>query len=317
MSDSRNFIEALEQENLAGLRAVPKSDLHNHGCFGTRRKKIEEWAKCKIPAPAGKFKTLDEMSAYTYESFIPHVLSQKGVEFMLESAIQDAVYDGVKLLEMSIDARVIAMSFPGTNGQGMISYLHKLQADYSEDIDFRPELGLSRDHAFQELEPLVKLCIDSGAFFSIDLYGNEDAQEPETYTSLYAKAKLAEMKLKAHVGEFGSAESIRHTVETLDLDEVQHGIRAVESPEIMKWLSDNSIRLNVCPTSNVELSRVPSMREHPIRVLYDNGVPVTINTDDLVVFDQSVSEEYLNLFKARVFTANELDLIRQSSLEPV
>ena len=131
---------------------------------------------------------------------------------------------------------------------------------------------------------------------------------------LYAKAKATGMKLKAHVGEFGGAAEIKRTVEVLELDEVQHGIGASESVEVMRWLSKNQIQLNVCPTSNVMLDAVPDLVSHPIRVLFDNGVPVTINTDDPMIFGQSVSEEYRNLYQAGVFSAQELDDIRRASL---
>jgi len=125
------------------------------------------------------------------------------------------------------------------------------------------------------------------------------------------------MKLKAHVGEFGGAAEIRRTVELLELDEVQHGIAACESVEVMRWLAANRTRLNVCPTSNVMLDAVSHLAAHPVRLLYDNGIPVTINTDDPMIFDQSVSDEYRNLYRAGVFSAAELDEIRRASLAPV
>jgi adenosine deaminase len=83
----------------------------------------------------------------------------------------------------------------------------------------------------------------------------------------------------------------------------------------MRWLSDNGIQLNVCPSSNVVLGRVESMEKHPIRVLYDNGVKVTVNSDDLTIFGQSVSDEYLNLHRAGVMSGGELDEIRRVGLE--
>jgi len=123
------------------------------------------------------------------------------------------------------------------------------------------------------------------------------------------------MKLKAHVGEFGDAESIRKTVEVLGLDEVQHGISAAESVEVMNLLRENAIKLNVCPIGNLALGRVPSFKSHPLRKLFDAGLFVTINTDDLMIFNQSVSEEYLNLFRTGAFTDEELDHIRARALE--
>ena len=82
----------------------------------------------------------------------------------------------------------------------------------------------------------------------------------------------------------------------------------------MRWLAERGVRLNVCPTSNVMLGVVPDLAGHPIRRLYDHGVAVTVNSDDLTVFGQSVSDEYLNLYRAGVFTADELDAIRVAAL---
>ncbi len=62
------------------------------------------------------------------------------------------------------------------------------------------------------------------------------------------------------------------------------------------------------------LKRVDSYASHPIRKLYDHGIPVTINTDDLLIFNQDVSQEYLNLFKCNLLTADELDEIRMTGL---
>ena len=62
------------------------------------------------------------------------------------------------------------------------------------------------------------------------------------------------------------------------------------------------------------LDGVPDIASHPIRILFDNGVPVTINTDDLMIFGQSVSEEYRNLYRADVFSAEELESIRRAAL---
>ena len=92
------------------------------------------------------------------------------------------------------------------------------------------------------------------------------------------------------------------------------GIAAAESTAVMNWLADNRIRLNICPTSNVMLGAVADLKSHPIRRLYDHGVEVTINTDDLTIFGQSVSDEYLNLYRAGVFTPDELEEIRLGSL---
>lgn len=312
MNFSKTFISGLENQDLSILRTIPKTDLHNHAFFSTKRKNIEQWANCSIDKPKSKFTNLDEMGEYAASAFVPYIASKEGVEFVFKSAIQDAINDGVTILEMSFDSRIIMLY--NSFSLDMITFLKELKIQFKNKILFLPELGVSRDHEFKEIEATLQESIESKFFDSIDLYGNEDAAPCEQYLSIYKDAKSAGMKLKAHVGEFGSAESIRHTVEVLELDNIQHGISAHTSPEIMNWLANNKIQLNICPTSNIALSRVKNMKAHPIRILFDYGVPVTINSDDLTIFDQSISEEFMNLYNAELFTANELNQIRETGI---
>ncbi len=143
----------------------------------------------------------------------------------------------------------------------------------------------------------------------------------ESYVPVLASAtRMAKnngLRLKAHVGEWGSADDVWRAVEELELDEVQHGIAAASSSAVMRMLAENHIRLNVCPTSNVMLGRVDRLETHPIRRLFDAGVKVTVNTDDVLVFGNGVSEEFLSLYQAKVFNADELDAIRRAGLSDV
>jgi len=85
----------------------------------------------------------------------------------------------------------------------------------------------------------------------------------------------------------------------------------------MKYLIDNHIRLNIVPTSNVKLGRVSNLSRHPIKTLYHAGIDVTINSDDVLIFDSDVSKEYLRLYEAGTLTAKELDDIRINGLRKV
>ena len=253
--------------------------------------------------------------AYADAVLASPIKHREGFEFVGVSAMNDAIQDGVVMLEMSFDIR-LAEFYP--NGvAGLCAFIETLVERYREQADLRPELGFSRGNADDpKLMRLAHEAVECGAFQSIDLYSRPEVCPPEVMKPLFTKARAAGMKLKAHVGEFGGAEEVRRTVEVLDLDEVQHGIGAAESVEVMRWLSENQIQLNVCPTSNVMLDGVSDLASHPIRALYDNGVPVTINTDDLMIFGQSVSEEYRNLYRAGVFSTQELEDIRCASLAP-
>jgi adenosine deaminase len=107
---------------------------------------------------------------------------------------------------------------------------------------------------------------------------------------------------------------VSDTLDILQLDEIQHGISAASSVKLMRRLRRENVRLNVCPTSNVVLGRVKDLSQHPIRKLFDNGVRVSINSDDIAIFDQSVSDEFMNLYKSGTLSAPELESIRRESL---
>ena len=311
---SIDFVAALSTDNLTAIKASPKTDVHCHAFFSTRRENVERWVGHPLTKPPLKMKGVEGMMAYADEVLAPRIKHRHGFEFVAVSAMNDAVQDGVVMLEMSFDIR-LAKFYP--NGlTELYSFIETLVERYQAQADLRPELGFSRGCADDpKLMALVHEAVELGLFQSIDLYSSQEVCPPEVMKPLFIKARAAGMKLKAHVGEFGGAEEVRRTVEVLDLDEVQHGIAASESVEVMRWLSENRIQLNVCPTSNVMLDGVSDLASHPIRILFDNGVPVTINTDDLMIFGQSVSEEYRNLYRAGVFSAEELDDIRRASLE--
>ncbi len=308
-----DFIEALSTDDLTAIKAAAKTDVHSHVFLSTRLENAEQWLGYSLTKPPLKMSGLGGMMEYIDTILAPHLENRKGFEFISVSAINDALQDGVVILETSFDIRLAKLYPDGLTE--VCAFIEMLVERYQAQLDLRPELGFARECAADpKWMTLAHEAIELDIFHSIDLYSHEEACTPEAVQPLYKKARAAGMKLKAHVGEFGGAEEVRRTVEVLDLDEVQHGIGAAESTEVMRWLSENQIRLNVCPTSNVMLDAVSELTAHPIRILFDNGVPVTINTDDLIVFGQSVSEEYRNLYRAGVFSAKELDDIRRASL---
>jgi adenosine deaminase len=308
------FVEALSVDNLTAIKKAPKTDVHCHAFFSTRLENVERWIGHSLTKAPAKMNGLDGMMEYANAVLEPHIKHCEGFEFVAASGVDDAIQDGVVVFEVSFDIRMAEYYPDGL--AGVLAFVEALVDRYRTQIDLRPELGFSRKYADDpKLVKLAHRAVEFGLFQSIDLYSGQDACAPEAVKPLYTKARSAGMKRKAHVGEFGGADEVKRTVEVLELDEVQHGIGASESVEVMKWLAEHQIRLNVCPTSNVMLDAVSNLASHPIRILFDNGVPITINTDDPMIFGQSVSDEYRNLYRAGVFTAQELDHIRRASLE--
>jgi adenosine deaminase len=307
-SETLEFCSALRTGDHSAVQRVPKSDLHSHSILGTRLESVERWLGRALPRPPKRMASLDVMIKFAHEVLYPYTDTLDGFRFTAQSAVEDACHDGVTVLEMSIDVRFISL-FRNDPDDFFIFVADLVDANKGR-IDFRPEIGMSKDRFDPEQLRLAHLCIRSGIFQSIDLYGNETAQPPDAYREIYADARRRGLKLKAHAGEFLGPEYMSETLDILHVDEIQHGIAAAASLPLMQRLQREGIRLNICPSSNVALGVVDDVAHHPIKVLVDNGVSVTINTDDLMIFDQSVSQEYLLLYQSGVLTAEELDQIR-------
>jgi adenosine deaminase len=311
-TDSALFLYAIKSVDLAVLRRIPKSDRHNHSILGTRIEHIEEWLGRSLPRPHECMSSLDEMIQYAHTVLYPHIDTLQGFQFTAQSAIRDAIQDGVAILEMSLDLRFISL-FEDRH-EGFLAFVASLNESSKDRIDFRPEIGISKDRSAEKQIHDAYCCLESSLFRSIDLYGNESAQPPDVYSDVYRAARKRGLKLKAHAGEFGGPENVARTLDVLQVDELQHGVTAAQSKTLMERLRRENVRLNICPSSNVALGVVSNIKDHPIRILVDNGVRVTINSDDLMIFGQSVSQEFLLLYQSGVLTSDELDEIRREGL---
>jgi len=305
--DSKQFMEYLRNGSLDGLQIIPKSDLHNHAGRGGSLCYISAWANVYINPPQHPFASLADMQAWFVQNVKIHCPGTAGYLKRIEASFAQAEMDHIRLLTLSFGPDEV-VSLGGI--EPFIKTMDILHATYAPNTTFLPELALDRACDVEQTFGLVEDILSYKWFASIDICCNELAQPIRHFQKIYWLAKNNGLRRKAHVVEFGSAEDVLEACETLELQEVHHGIAAAASDRVMKWLARNKIQLNICPTSNIMLGLVKEYRGHPIRVLYDHGIPVTINTDDLLIFNQSVSQEYMNLFEAKLMTAEELDNIR-------
>jgi len=206
-------------------------------------------------------------------------------------------------------------SFYGNSVEDMVHALKRIHKEFALDVVFMPEIALNSTPPIYKMNSMLEQFLDQHYFKSLDMYGDETALC--SFKKIFRNAKDKGLILKAHVGEFGSSELVRKVVEELELDQVQHGIAAANSKSVMKWLCNNKIQLNVCLSSNIYLCRVLDYNTHPIRKLHDNGIKVTINIDDMLIFNQSISDEFFNLYNTGLFNPTELNEIRGNGLSVI
>jgi adenosine deaminase/aminodeoxyfutalosine deaminase len=140
---------------------------------------------------------------------------------------------------------------------------------------------------------------------AIGIGGSEERGPAEWFKEVFAFAKSAGLHLTAHAGESGGPESVWEAL-VLGAERIGHGIAAVRDPGLMRHLRDRDIPLEISITSNLVTGVVARLEDHPIRALYDAGVPIVLNTDDPAMFGCTLVDEYRLAARAFGFSGAEL-----------
>ncbi|MCF6225957.1 MAG: adenosine deaminase [Xanthomonadales bacterium] len=145
---------------------------------------------------------------------------------------------------------------------------------------------------------------------AVGLDSSEQGHPPEKFSRVFAKAREMGLLTVAHAGEEGPAEYIWTALNDLKVSRIDHGVRAADDPELMRHLVANKIPLTVCPLSNTKLCVFEDMSKHNILEMLEQGVCVTVNSDDPAYFGGYMNENFIAL-------ADGLGLTQKQSLELV
>ena len=135
--------------------------------------------------------------------------------------------------------------------------------------------------------------------------GSEERGPAEWFAGVFAFAKSAGLRLTAHAGESMGPESVWAALR-LGAERIGHGIASVRDPILLRHLREHDIPLEISITSNLVTGVVPRLEDHPVRILYDAGVPIVLNTDDPAMFRCTLVDEYR--LAARTFAFSEAEL---------
>lgn len=127
---------------------------------------------------------------------------------------------------------------------------------------------------------------------ALGLGGPEAGHPAAGFTAQFQYAHSQGLPANPHAGEGMGSESIWETIRHLRPSRLGHGVRAIEDSGLVEYLARNAIALEICLTSNVKLGIYPSYTEHPVKRLIDAGCIVSLNTDDPVLFQTTLTEEY-------------------------
>jgi aminodeoxyfutalosine deaminase len=166
------------------------------------------------------------------------------------------------------------------------------------------------------VEPAMQVAVlaaerqDRGVV-ALGIGGSEERGPASWFHDVFAFAKREGLHLHAHAGESMGPESIWDAL-ALGAERIGHGIAAVGDPALLRHLREKDIPLEICITSNLVTGVVPRMEDHPVRRLFDSGVPIVLNSDDPAMFRCSLTGEYRLAAEQFGFTEAELGRIAEN-----
>jgi len=303
--------------DVAGLiRALPKVEQHVHIVGSTRPETLlwlAEEGGLKKP-----FKTLkDARSFFEYHDF-PHFITiyckvvdcitrENQLERITYKMLENDARCNVRYVEASFSA--YDHIYRGLDYNLMLDAInrgiHRARSDFGIGCNLRIDLvrNYGPDVGMKILD-LIEQKSDN--IVSIDLGGSEERFPPKPYAPVYARAKKMGLHLVAHAGEAAGPESIWDAVKYLNVERIGHGVAASRDRELMNYLMQQDIVIEMCPVSNVKTRVVSSLKRHPIRTFHEKGLKVTVSTDDPSMFGTDMNNEYLQLHQYLNFTVPEL-----------
>lgn len=293
----------------AFLQRMPKIDLHRHLEGSLRLQTLAEIAiEHGIDLPAY---SIEELRLYVqvtdeepdFHRFLAKFRllrrfyrSREAVERIAYEAVADAAADNIRYLELRFNpvalSRAQRFSLADVTEWVTDTIAH---AQEDHNITVRLILQIGRDESLRTAAEIVELALayrDRGVV-GIDLAGDEINYPPHRFAPLFHRAWQEGLGITVHAGEAGSAENVRDAIRLLHASRIGHGVRTIENSDVVQFVHEHGVVLEVCPTSNLQTGVVRTFSMHPLPDLIALGLAVTVNTDDPSVSDTTLTDEYL------------------------
>lgn len=192
----------------------------------------------------------------------------------------------------------------GISFETVVKGISKALADGEEQFGITSHLimcflrHLSEEDAFKTLEMAIPF---KDLIKGVGLDSSEVGHPPSKFQNVFKKSREEGFITVAHAGEEGDPSYIWEALDLLEVSRIDHGVRSIEDEKLMARIIKDKMPLTVCPLSNIKLCVFDNMKDHNLKKLLDQGVMVTINSDDPAYFGGYMNQNFLE-------TANGLDL---------
>lgn len=305
------------------LRRTPKVELHVHLEGSILPETLLELARRnQVPLPADDVPGLQRWYRFTeFKHFIEIYLtisacicSPEDIELIARDFLRNQAAQNIRYSEVTFtpythystnrripfDEQIDALTRARTWAERELSVRCGWVFDVARNV--RPI-----EHALEVVEWAIGAKEKGVVAFGLG--GLEAGNPPELFVEAFDRARAGGLGSVPHAGEVAGAESVRGAIELLQAQRIGHGVRCLEDPALVAILRERQIPLEVCPTSNVCLGVAPSFAQHPFPKLLNEGLYVTINSDDPPMFNTTLTDEYLRTADAFGFDQPRMEAL--------
>lgn len=314
---------------------IPKAELHLHIEGTLEPEMVFELARRNdVAIPYGSVEELRARYRFTdlqsfldiYYANMAVLRTRKDFHDLAAAYLRKAAEEGVRHAEIFFDPQAHlarGMDMDTVIG-GLSSAIEEAEGTMSAALILcflRDEPAESALDTLRLAEPFLDRIIGVG------LDSAEVGHPPSKFTEVFRRAHELGLKAVAHAGEEGPPAYVRDSLDLLGVERIDHGIRALEDPELVARLRRERIPLTVCPLSNVRLGSFGDISEHTLPRLLAEDLVVTINSDDPAYFGGyvgdnfaavqaglGISDDQVRLLAANSFRASFLDDERKAAL---
>lgn len=308
------------------LRGLPKAELHLHLEGTIKPDTLVELSRRHDAEPL----TLETAKKlYTYEDFVGFLMSFKAVterlkgpddyELITYNMIKELAAQGVVHAEVYISFGIIYF-WKKTEVEPYVDAIERGRVRAEKEfgttilwiIDAVRHFGV--DEAAKVFRKAAELRAKYPSIIGIGIGGDEARGPADQFRDLYAEAKAAGLRLTAHAGESCGPESVWSAI-NIGAERIGHALSAQNDTDLLNVLAVKQIPLELNVTSNLKTGCCKGLEEHPVKLYFESGLMVTINSDDPPMFGSNLLEEYVLVQDRFEFSLEQMRELAANSVE--
>tara|TARA_Y100001960_G_scaffold321122_1_gene395219 strand:- start:3568 stop:4551 length:984 start_codon:yes stop_codon:yes gene_type:complete len=298
------------------IRQVPKIELHSHfeGSF-PKGHLYELYKKYGYSEDFSYFSNIFNTS--NFESFI--------VAWELKNSLVREIDDLIFLTNgyveylksqniIHTDITISPFGFKNLNPEESIEEIYKVMKNSDINFSFIGDVVRNSGVEVANYKYNIYKNMREYNISAIGLGGSESKYPPELYVDLFKKVKQDSFKISIHAGEFGSEENIYNSIFLLGADRIGHG-NNIKNSKLLNYIKDNNIHIETCPISNIKLGSINNILEHDFYSYFNQGLRISINSDDPGMFNKTLIDNYDLIIKNYKLSKKDIIQLQKNSID--